>query len=428
MRLLTRPLRQLSRSLLLPAALALSAGTARAGDPSELPPTAQAIAAIHAAASVRAAEAGITAEEANRQRLEAGTHEWNLRLESQQRRVLSSDERFREWSSSLERPIRLPGKAGIDRELGEQGVQQARVALEDARHEAARLLLRLWFGWLRESEIARQWSAQADLLGKEREAVASRLKHGDASKLEAMQAAAAQAQAAAEEARAQSRREVAKATLAGRFPTLVVPAGISLSEPQPVSGSLADWQETLLANQHELRLARSDSERMRLLAKRADAERLPDPTLGLRLANERRGDEKVAGLVFSLPLPGGARRAQADAATAYAAAAAAREAGIRDAVTAEIASLYATASAAWHSWQQAEQAARQQEEAATLTGRARTLGEAGLADVLLSRRLAHEARLAAQLARLDALESRHRLELDAHRLWADDDDDTGHAH
>ena len=53
----------------------------------------------------------------------------------------------------------------------------------------------------------------------------------------------------------------------------------------------------------------------------------------------------------------------------------------------------------------------------SLMARAYALGEIGLSDVLAARRLAIEARLAADTAQLDASEARYRLLLDAHQLW-----------
>ncbi|NOT99296.1 MAG: transporter, partial [Sideroxydans sp.] len=53
--------------------------------------------------------------------------------------------------------------------------------------------------------------------------------------------------------------------------------------------------------------------------------------------------------------------------------------------------------------------------------RAYRLGESSLGDTLVARRQALEASLAEILAQLDANESRYRLLLDAHQLWADPD-------
>jgi outer membrane protein TolC len=59
---------------------------------------------------------------------------------------------------------------------------------------------------------------------------------------------------------------------------------------------------------------------------------------------------------------------------------------------------------------------------ATLMERAYALGESALPEVLNARRVAREAALGAALARLEALETRYRLLLDAHLLWPLDDD------
>ncbi|HEX7454893.1 MAG TPA: transporter, partial [Gallionella sp.] len=51
-----------------------------------------------------------------------------------------------------------------------------------------------------------------------------------------------------------------------------------------------------------------------------------------------------------------------------------------------------------------------------------TLGESSLSDSLTARRFALESSLAENLTQLDANEARYRLLLDAHQLWALDED------
>jgi len=419
------------KRFLLGAALAICFN-AQAADtpipyPADLPPLAEALAAIRQAPQTQAAEAMITAGAAQRDALEAGTHEWAIRIESTQRSVNSTPNapstRFNEWRAGLERPLRLPAKAAIDARIGAEGVTQASAAFGDALHETARSLLKGWLGWLREREAARQWQLQAESLSKQQQATARRVRLGDAPRLELMQseAATAQAQAALEQARL--RVAVAAAELGARFPALTLPEKITLSAPQPLAGSLAQWREHLLEHNHELLLARSDSRHARLLASRADAERTPDPSIGVHVGAERGGEERLSGLSLSIPLPGQARAANARRETAVAAAAAQREAATLARVNAEIAGSFAAAQASYESWRLAEDAAQRIEQAATLTARARTLGEAGLGDVLLAQRQANEARLLASGARLDALEARYRLDVDTHRLWPSADED-----
>lgn len=404
------------------SASATTESAAAAGYPAELPDAAQAIAAIRQSPQVQAALALIDAEGARRSALEAGPHEWAVRLSGQQRRVdalapASSAERYREWSASLERPLRLPGKAALDAEIGAQGVRQAQVGYADAMHETARNLLATWFVWLREVESARQWQSQAELLERQRAATARRLALGDGSRLELMQAEAAAAQARAALEQAQRRSAVAAADLKNRFPALLLPASPTAGQPQPLGGELAEWRAQLLEHNHELRLARAMTQQARLLARRSDAERLPDPTVGVHVGSDRGGEERLSGLTLGIPIPGAARSANARRDGALAAFAAEREATTLAKVNAEIAAALATAERAFAGWQSSEDAARQLEQAAALIARARSLGEAGLGEVLLAQRQANEARLAANASRLDALEARDRLLLDTHRLW-----------
>lgn len=411
-------------------ATATSSATASVSSyPGELPPPEQAIAAIHQAPEVLGALATIDAEAARRSSLEAGPYEWAVRLGGVQRRVDATDsaaQRYREWSAALERPLRMPGKASLDAAIGAQGVAQAKVGHADAMHETARNLLAAWFNWLRESDTARQWQRQSESLQRQREATARRVALGDGARLELMQAeaAAAQAQAALEQAR--RRAAVAAAELRSRFPAITLPATPpAAAQPQPLAGDIGEWREHLLKENHELRLARAGTQQARLLANRSDAERTPDPTVGMHVGSDRGGEERVTGLTLSIPLPGGARAANAQREGALASVAAQREAATLAKVNAEISGALAAVETAYAGWQSSEDAAQRLEQAAALMARARTLGEAALGDVLLAQRQANEARLAANATRLEALEARYRLLLDTHQLWAyaDEDDD-----
>lgn len=415
---------------LLIVCLPLLAGPATAAEvppfdyPADLPPRQLALLAIEKAPQVGAAAAFVDAESANRARLEAGAYEWSVRLESQRRNVVApTDQRFSEWRASLERPLRLPGKATLDADLGRQGIAVARAAFGDARHETARSLLRFWFTWLRERESTHQWQHQVDLLDQQQQATARRAQLGDASRLELMQAEAATAQARAALEQARLKERVAAAELNARFPDLPLPTNVVVSTPQPIEADLPTWREHLLEHNHELMLARYEAERARLTAARSDADRVPDPTVGVHVGSDRGNEERLAGISLSIPLPGGARAAISARDQALAEASARREAAAVAKVSAEIATSFAAAQSAYESWHRADEAAARIEAMADLTVRARSLGEAGLAEVLLARRQANETRLAATAARLDAIESRYRLHLDAHTLWPGEDGD-----
>lgn len=401
--------------------LAGFAGSSFGAEPAPTLPPAEIVARVlREAPDVQAATSHIRAEEANRRRLEAGPHEWNLRLGGQQRRsapAAGPNERYSEWSTAIERPLRLPGKAATDAELGAAGVTLAETAYGDALHEASRGLLKAWFVWLRENAASAQWTAQVELLDRQARAIERRRQLGDAARLDAIQAEAALAQAVAQRTQAEARRRSAGEDLRRRYPGLPLTEPAALEEPLPPVGSEAEWVDALLEHSHELGLARGEAQRARVAAERQRQDRLPDPSVGLQFSRERGGEENVVGAYISIPLPGDARRATADASLAQAEAAGRRAEAVERRIGAEAATLYQAALSGAPAWQAARDAAERLERSADLTARAYQLGEGSLNDLLTARRLANEARLAARTSQLDALELRYRLLLDAHQLW-----------
>ena len=397
-----------------------SGGLLAAETPPNLPPTEAVIQVLRAHPSVQAAGSQIDVEAANRRRLEAGNHEWSLRLGGQQRKATPSgspNERFTEWNAALERPLRLPGKAALDAEIGSIGVSLAETAHGDTLHEGGRNLLKSWFMWLRESATAQQWAEQSALLGKQAKALRRRLQLGDASQLESIQTDAALAQAEAQLTQARVRQRNAGEDLRRRYPGLPISEPESIATPGAVSGSAEEWINRILEHSHELGLARGEAQRAMSLAGRSSRERLPDPTVGLQFSRERGGEENVMGAYISIPLPGSARQASSDASRAQVGVASSREAAVRQRIEAEAAQLYDSAVAAVDSWQSNRIAAEHLNRAAEMTARTYQLGEGTLGELLTSRRLANDAQLAARLSQLEALELHYRLQLDAHQLW-----------
>ena len=385
-----------------------------------LPPAEIVARVLRANPGVQAAGSQLQAEQANRNRLEAGQYEWNVRLGSQQRKTYPNNnpnERFSEWNAALERPLRLPGKAALDAELGAAGVALAETAQGDALHETSRYLLKSWFVWLREGATATQWSEQLTLLDQQTKSVKRRQQLGDAARLESIQSEAALAQAEAQLTQAKVRERSAAEELRRRFPGLPLDKPERIAEPTAIAGSEQDWLDAILKESHELGVARGETQRAKAQAGRASRDRMPDPTLGVHVSSERSGEEKILGAYISIPLPGGARRSASDAAYAQANAATFREAGALQKITAESAALYHSANAALATWQASRNAAESLTRAANMTTRAYQLGEGSLNELLAARRLANEAQLAARLLQLEALELRYRLLLDAHQLW-----------
>ncbi len=406
----------------LAALFPLGAFAAEADQP-DLPPLSQVEAALRGNVAVMTAETGVKVEQANQRRWEAGPHEFSVRMGAARRRVVNTEQRLPEWDVALERAVRLPGKSGIDSDIGAEGVTRAEFALGDARHEASRVLLHLWFNWQRERAQAAQWQAQVDILGQQAAMTEKRLQAGDAPRMELIQARAAAAQAAVALQQAKVRTELAANELVRLFPDLVLPQQTQQVTPQPVDHDLAYWRARILDSNHELAMVQSEARVQRLLAERSRADRAADPTFGLRYSNEMGGNERVTGVYMIVPFSFGVRSAVAQGAGYQADIAAEREAAVRRRLERDVLNAYDQSVGSFETWKQAHEAAGGMRENADLMARAYTLGESSLSEVLTARRLALESSLTETVAQMDANEARYRLLLDAHMLWPLDDKD-----
>lgn len=407
--------------------LACSAAPAFAADADypDLPPHAQVDAALDSHVDVLNAGTGVRMARTDQRRWESGNYEFSVRAGTAQRRTTTPGEKLREWDVAIERPLRLINKVFIDSDIGEEGVTRATHALGDARHEAGRTLLHLWFTWQREQVQVLQWQQQVDILGQQALSTEKRLKAGDAPRMELSQANAAVAQASVSLQQARMRAELAGNELARQFPQVTLPQQPASGEPRPIGESLEHWKQAILDHNHELEMARAERRLQQMLAERSSAERIPDPTVGLRYANEVGGNEKVAGVYVSVPLSFGLRGSHAENAAQQAEIAGNREGAVMRRLDADIYATHTQAIRSYEIWLQARGAADSIRQNADLVTRAYSLGESSLTETLNARRLALESALAEALARLDANEARYRLLLDAHRLWAPDTEDHG---
>jgi outer membrane protein TolC len=370
---------------------------------------------------VRAGQGEIAQGEARQRQLQVGPHEWAVILEGQRRRTRDEaggpDSRSRDWAVGLERGWRLPGKAALDSLLGQELRTLAEAAAEERQLVGARLLLETWFAWLRARERLVQVEEARVSLESENRAMTRRRELGDASELEGLQMEAAFAQMRAEQRNREAELLAAQERLQQLFPSLSLPERVSLPAPQFITGSLEEWEEALLSKEPTLRLARLESSRSRLQAQRTDLERLADPTVGVRVAREKDGEDRLLGVALTIPLGGSARQAEADRARAEASIASERESQVLRETRAAARAAWQQARGAWQAWQASQEAATRMSRAAKLQTRAYELGEGSLAEMLAIRRLAFNAELDSRLAQLDALEKYYRLEIDRHRLW-----------
>jgi outer membrane protein TolC len=236
--------------------------------------------------------------------------------------------------------------------------------------------------------------------------------------IELNQAQTAAAQAGVSLQQAGLRAQLAANTLKRPFPALALPLTPTLLTPQAIEHELNYWQERVFDDNHELGLAQAESRYQQLLSKRHSVDRAPDPTIGLRYANEQGGEEKIAGIYLSVPLSFGLRSNNADIARHQAESAQQIEVATRRRLEGDVYAAYTQAINNYMIWQQAQEVAQGVNKNANLIARAYSLGEYSLSDTLNARRLALESALTASLAQLDANEARYRLLLDAHQLWS----------
>jgi outer membrane protein TolC len=386
-----------------------------------LPPDAQVSAALQAQPAVRAAAARVDVATATRSALAAGSHEVEASVWTQQRHVAVEGRTYNEWEVQISRPIRLPGKAQLDRKIGDSTRGVADLRLDDAEHQVARRLLELWMDWLRSELAAEETAAQETLLGREKEALARRVALGDAAQRDMDVLEAERALLAAQTVSTRSLALAARHALTVEFPQITVPARPpELPDPQPLPGGLQAWRERIVDQSVEISIANGESARLSLVAARVRTDRTPDPSVGVRMMSDRGGAERVVGVVFSMPFGTDYRSALAAAESANAAAAEAEAIGVRRMVEQGAWAAVQDADSKREQWQSHRYALAAQNAATTRTRRAWELGEAPLSEHLLAQRNLRQARLTEAQARVDALQAAALVRIDAHALWHSD--------
>lgn len=400
--------------------VAIGAGTARVGaaelaTPTDLPPTPIARQVIDGDTRVQRARAALEAARIEARLIAQDPYEFNTRFSGQRRSVRNGAD-FSEWSASLERPLRLPGKAALDAQLGELALREAKARYGDTLHSASRDLLNLWIDWLAASHAQGIVTTQLGLAQQSLAATEKRVRAGDAARLDAMLANGEMTELARASNEYATQASAAAARLRSRFPALKLEA-LTPAEPTPLSDGGAEWLQRVLAHSHELRIPEAQLARARLAVDRARAERVPDPVLGAHIGSEAGGDEKIVGASIAFALPGNRRSTQLSHAVASAEVARGELDMRRREIEAEVGAQVSLAQGNYQTWRSAEQAAQTARENARLTERAQALGEADLQSVLQARRLALVAALTASQARFAALRAHYALLVDAHAIW-----------
>lgn len=384
-----------------------------------LPPAEKVEEALSSHPDVRAWSSRLTSAESEARRLASGPYEWTLNGSAHQRSVRSFGD-FNEFDVGVSRGFRLPGKSEIDRQIGEHGIDAARNAAEDARHQAALQLMSGWMAWLSAFEALAISQAQVHAYESELAATEKHLAADDAAEIEVELVRAALAEARTTVLRAAGEVSRARASLQAWFPELALPA-----TPPAISGpegaeALAALRERVVANSHEIRFVDAQARRAEAVADRARADRAPDPTIGLRAFSERDGEETGLGITFSIPIGGSAREAVAAEQSALAIAARQTSARVRRAISEVAETDLIQAQSEFAAWRAATDALA---DSTRVIGRMRSGFEVG-ATTLQELLVAERRHLGVQLMEADsrtrAATAALKLRIDAHELWLAD--------
>jgi cobalt-zinc-cadmium efflux system outer membrane protein len=383
-----------------------------------LPDPAQVRVAIDARPEVMAAHTRREESAARGEALSRGDYGYELTVMPLTRHDTTLNSTWAEVEAMLTRRFRLPAKVRLDRSLGALGEESAALALADARHLAARVLLRRWMDWLRAAGAVVLAERQRNLTAQERAAVRKRVTLGDLAELDGERADAALAQTEVDLARATHAREQARVALAHEFPALGLPAEVPQVPPPPNAlPSADDVVAEILTHSHEIGIARTVAARQSMLAQRLEADRIPDPSLGLRMLDESQGSQKSLSLVVMIPFaaPSLAPRVTAERREAEALVedtnTLIRDRTVEARQLAEGLPLLAVA------WRASATSAAAAASALARMNRAWALGEAGFSDLALARRAAFEADAAELGARLDMHAALLQVDIDTHTLW-----------
>lgn len=409
-------------SILALAMLLMLAPTALHAQRADLPPVENVNEALDNHPTVMAAAARVEAARARGDMLRKGTHEATI-AGSYVRRSVDREGGYDEFDATLSRPFRLPGKAALDRESGALGIEVAENQMEDARHQAALVLSGLWHDWLTAGSHYRNDIDTVRSLEVAQTALRRRVQLRDASALDLDQASAALAQAQAQAAASLSAREQARVILVATFPEIPLPSEpAELTLPELPTQNLETMRALIVERSHEIRAADREAQRLAVVARRVRADRIADPSFGVRLFSERSGMERGAGVVASIPLGGGYRRAAADQASAEANAARLELANIQRSVTAIADADLSNARTRLEAWRSAQASAQSASDAAGRTERGYQLGQIDLVDLLYARRQANDARRSEIDARSEASRALLKLQIDSHSIWVPEGD------
>ncbi|HRH77829.1 MAG TPA: TolC family protein [Cellvibrionaceae bacterium] len=361
--------------------------------------------AQHLRASVEA-EAGLT---------RTSPYEWTAGYTHQKRTYTGVDQRSNEWNLELERTVRLPGKYRADQRIADATLGKASAQYNLARRETAENLITQYLEWLETRGVLALLQQQQQAAETNANAVAKRVKSGDAAAMDERLAVADLADVRRKVSSAQTAANHAWSQLSARYP--VTDTQAALPDPLPVPQDSHWWQERIMAASDELAIVQAEHASAKASADRTSQDRIPDPTLGVFTGREAYGNEQLVGVRISMPLPGQKRSLAHRQQLAEANLAQDNLELTQRELLGRARGAYNDAVGSFERWQLANTAAATMQENARLLSKAYSLGEQDLQTLLRGRQQAAAAGEEELQARTEALQSYFQLLLDAKLLW-----------
>lgn len=272
---------------------------------------------VAASPEMQVAAANMDKAQATARKLRAGPYEFELSGSAGNRYVeaVTANDPFAtgadyfEWSGAVSRAVRLPGKRRLDQELARLEVDLADARINAAQRDVQVQFAQYWGAWLSAANQAEVSASIARTTRELAEMEQSKVDHGAARQVDADRLSALAEQVRLDEERLNMIAQTARAEILALYPSVEFPQ--SPVEYVPNEAEI----NTVLARAEVMSPARKvaalSEQKAQLLARRARADRIADPVLGVEFTDEFGGKEQGIKARISIPIGGAGRSAAA---------------------------------------------------------------------------------------------------------------------
>jgi cobalt-zinc-cadmium efflux system outer membrane protein len=369
------------------------------------------------------AVSGQAAQAAQSQATAAGSQEWSTDLSMSRRHSQdAAQRRSNEWELAAQKPWRSPTQARAADQLAQAQRDVAQQNLNRQWRDLTLVLVQDLADWMQAQAQSRAWQLQLDTVTSLAQAATRRAQTGEGTELEGRQAEAAVLQARLQATLAMQKLHGQRTRLHTRWPQWPWLPTQPLSVQGDACGAslaaaAATWAERIGEHAPEVAAAQALAREAAAQAATDEAQKTPEPTVGLKGGQAFSGAERYIGVTLSLPWGGPARTAQAQASAwrLVQAQQALDEARLN--AQAQAFDAVSQWQAACTQWQMETQSLSIQEQLAQSLARGHSLGEGSLQSVLLAQASVQDMRLRAQAAQAQAWLAWSRLLIGAGELW-----------